>query len=57
MELMTDNSANAIPDIDAPMDDSDLAAAVFADPVGYLAGHGISSRLVNVTVLPIPKAA
>lgn len=57
MEPMTDNPATASPGADTPKDDSEFAAAVFADPVGYLAGHGITTRLVNVAGVPIPKAA
>jgi hypothetical protein len=57
MELITDNHTPADPTIDAPRDDSAFADRVFADPVGYLASHGIGSRLVSVTGVSIPKAA
>lgn len=62
MELITDNPATADPTIDTPRDDSAFADRlfadrVFADPVGYLASHGIGSRLVSVTGVSIPKAA
>jgi hypothetical protein len=57
MELTTDNPATASPSTDTPKDNSEFAAAVFADPVGYLAGHGITTSLVNLAGVPIPKAA
>jgi hypothetical protein len=57
MELITDNNPTADPTTDTPRDDSPFADRVFADPVGYLASHGIGSRLVSVTGMSIPKAA
>jgi hypothetical protein len=57
MELKTDNHPTSDPTSDNPPADSVFADRVFADPVGYLAGHGIGSRLVSVTGVSIPKAA
>jgi hypothetical protein len=57
MELITDNNPTADPTTDTSRDDSAFADRVFADPVGYLASHGIDSRLVSVTGVSIPKAA